>query len=335
MIVKNPHDKFFYDSFGRPEIARNFLEEYLPAEIRQLLNLEHLVWQKDKFHDSQMHEYQSDLLYLSQLLTGEAAYIYLLFEHKSYVDNWVAFQTLEYMVRIWAEQKKLKQPFSPVIPIVIYHGEQPWRVSTEFLALFDMPEALRPYMPNFRYHLSDFSHHSEEKIRGRVWLRVTLAVLRAIFDPRLREQLPHLVSLIFELRKQKAGLEYIRTILYYVTRATGKVSRQDLRAALLQQGPLGERTMMTIAEAFIQEGFERGKVEGKQEGRQEGRIEGFVDSALTILQARFGHVPQGMAPRLMQVEGMDVWQRLQVEAAVCGSLQDFEQLLNEVSPTSH
>ena len=171
MTVNNPHDKFFYDSFGKPEIARNFLEEYLPPEIRQLLNLEYLIWQKDKFHDSQMQEYQSDLLYQTQLITGEAAHVYLLFEHKSHIDKNVGFQILEYIVRFWGEQEKLQQPFSPIIPIVLYHGERTWNVSTEFLDLVEMPEVLRPFMPNFHYHLSDFSHHSKETIRGGIWLR--------------------------------------------------------------------------------------------------------------------------------------------------------------------
>ena len=309
MIVKNPHDKFFYDSFGRPEIARNFLEEYLPAEIRQLLNLEHLVWQKDRFHDPEMKEYRSDLLYQSKLTTGEAAYIYILFEHKSYVDRMVGFQILEYIVRLWAEQEKLKQPFSPIFPIVIYHGEQPWRVSTEFLALFDVPEALRPYMPNFHY----LSHLSEEAIRGEVWLRVTLTVLRAIFDPQLRKELPRLVTLIFELRKQKTGLAYIRAILYYLTMATGKVSRQDLRAALLQQGPIGEKTMMTIAEEFI----------------QEGKVEGIVESIEDIIKIRFGSLPAAFRDRLNHLEDMTTLQAVRTQSLMAPSLEALWHWLNE------
>jgi predicted transposase YdaD len=39
MTVQNLHDRFFRESFGRPEIARNFLEEYLPAELRSALDL--------------------------------------------------------------------------------------------------------------------------------------------------------------------------------------------------------------------------------------------------------------------------------------------------------
>ncbi|MBE2202046.1 MAG: Rpn family recombination-promoting nuclease/putative transposase [Anaerolinea sp.] len=31
MTVQNPHDRFFRESFGRIEVARNYLEEYLPA----------------------------------------------------------------------------------------------------------------------------------------------------------------------------------------------------------------------------------------------------------------------------------------------------------------
>ncbi|MCP4425221.1 MAG: hypothetical protein GY803_12060 [Chloroflexi bacterium] len=133
MTVQNPHDRFFRDSFGRPEIARNYLEEYLPAEV----------------------------------------------------------------------------------------------------------------------------------IRGEIWLRVSLATLRAIFDPQLRDGLGDLLALIFQLAGKRTGLEYIRTILYYLSKATERVSREDLQTALLHQGAQGESVMATIAQEFIQQGIEQGKLEEK------------------------------------------------------------------------
>ena len=39
MSVHNPHDKFFRESFARVEIARNFLEEYMPEELSAEINL--------------------------------------------------------------------------------------------------------------------------------------------------------------------------------------------------------------------------------------------------------------------------------------------------------
>lgn len=35
MRVQNPHDHFFRNSFGRIEIARNYVEEYLPGAVHE------------------------------------------------------------------------------------------------------------------------------------------------------------------------------------------------------------------------------------------------------------------------------------------------------------
>jgi len=85
----------------------------------------------------------------------------------------VGLQLLRYMVRFWERQVKDNGPMRPIIPLVIYHGEKAWRSSTDFLALLDAPEGLRPYLPDFRYHLTDFSYLSDETIRGRIWLLVS------------------------------------------------------------------------------------------------------------------------------------------------------------------
>ena len=139
---------------------------------------------------------------------------------------------------------------SPVIPLVIYHGARMWQVPVNFLALMDTPEGLRPYLPDFQYHFTDFSYVSNETIRGEIWLRVSAAVLRAIFNPGLRDELDELITLVFQLSRQKTGLEYIRTILYYLSSATERVKREDLEQALLRQGTQGEKAMSTIAQEF-------------------------------------------------------------------------------------
>ncbi|HUM70196.1 MAG TPA: Rpn family recombination-promoting nuclease/putative transposase, partial [Chloroflexota bacterium] len=84
MTVQNPHDRFFRDSFGRPEIARNYLEEYLPANLLALLDLDTLILQEGTFIDESLREQQSDLLYQTRLKgDGRALFLYFLFEHKS------------------------------------------------------------------------------------------------------------------------------------------------------------------------------------------------------------------------------------------------------------
>jgi predicted transposase/invertase (TIGR01784 family) len=99
--LPQPHDSFFKETFGRPEVAADFLQNYLPASVAALLQLDRLTPQRETFIDPDLQEHFSDLLYQAPLRDGEQANVYILFEHKSYPDRLVAFQLLRYMVRIW------------------------------------------------------------------------------------------------------------------------------------------------------------------------------------------------------------------------------------------
>lgn len=223
------------------------------------------------------------MLYQTRLQgDGRALSLYFLFEHKSQPESLIALQLLGYLLGIWQEQVKQKRPLSPIIPLVVYHGEKVWQVPTDFFSLLEAPEGLRPYLLDFHYQLSDFSHLSIEEIKGEIWLRVCLSVLRAIFHPGLHHELFPLITLAFELREKATGVEYIRTILYYLTRATGRVSREELEQALLAQGAPGEKLMETIADEYIQLGVERGLKQGLEQGREQGSEQGRLEATRNI-----------------------------------------------------
>jgi len=319
MTVQNAHDKFFRESFGRVHIARNYLEEYLPDPVLALLDLDTLTLQDGSFIDEEMREHQTDLLYQVQLNDGGAASIYLLFEHKSFPDLLVALQLLRYMVSQWQQQVKEKVPLTPIIPLVVYHGERAWHIATEFSALLAVPEELRPYQPNFRYHLSDFSHLSDETIRGEIWLRVCLSVLRAIFNPRLRHELDDLANLVFQLYGQRTGVEYIRTIMYYLSGATERVKREDLEEVLLRQGAKGERVMATIAQEYIQEGIQL----GIKQGLEQGRIQTLQEDVLDLLHIRLGRVRPQVVGGITAVSNTETLRQLLREAATAETMEAF------------
>lgn len=316
MTVQNPHDRFFRESFGRIEIARNYLEEYLPDDLRQLLDLSEMNLQDGSFVDEEMQAHQSDIIYQVRLHDGPTAYIYFLFEHKSYPDPLVIFQLLRYLVRFWERQLKEGQTLSAIIPLVIYHGERAWQTPTDFFSLLNAPEGLRPYQPDFQYHLSDFSHLSDEVIKGQIWLRVSVSVMRAILNPHLREELDNLITLIFQLSEQRTGLEYIRTILYYLSSATGKIKRQDLQRALLQQGEQGKKLMNTITQEIFQEGM--------QQGMEEAMRQNIVE----LLQIRLQIPETTFQEQLKQIDNLDDLRLLVRRAATVDNVEQFTQVLS-------
>ncbi len=256
--LTNPHDKFFKAALTQPDAARSFLRDYLPAAVAETLDLSRLQLVKDSFVDETLQEQFSDLLYEVGLRDGGNAYVCVLFEHKSYVDPQTAYQVLRYMVRVWDYSMRQRARLWPVIPVVIYHGAARWTVATNFQALFDLPDALRPFVPEYHYLLSDLSAYSDEEIKRTAEVGIGLLVLKHIFQPELRARLPQVLALWYTIRDQAHALGYLEAVIRYVMSAGQNISAEDVREALAQAGPEGDQLMGTIAQELLQQGLQQG-----------------------------------------------------------------------------
>lgn len=67
----NPHDCFFRESFGRSEIARDFLRHHLPVGLLDDIDLATLAIGKDSFVSPELREAYSDLVYSVRCRDGE------------------------------------------------------------------------------------------------------------------------------------------------------------------------------------------------------------------------------------------------------------------------
>ena len=184
--LSNPHDKLFKATFGRPEVAADWLMHYLPPEVAAELDLRAPQLQKDSFIDPALREHFSDLLYRVPFKAdsgrGQEVFVYTLFEHKSAPEWLVAYQVLRYEVMAWeplaraAKRRGGKLP--PILPIVIYHGRRRWNVPLNFGGLIEWggAEALRRYVPEFHYLLLDLATLSDAQIVGTAVARVTLSI---------------------------------------------------------------------------------------------------------------------------------------------------------------
>jgi predicted transposase/invertase (TIGR01784 family) len=126
--LNNPHDRFFKAVFGRTEVAAEFLERYLPAEVAATVDWTTLRAEKETFLDAQLTQHPADLLYAVTMHGGEAGYVYVLFEHKSYVESRINLDLLRYRVRIWEQwlQDGNSGLLPVIIPVVFYHGAARW-----------------------------------------------------------------------------------------------------------------------------------------------------------------------------------------------------------------
>ncbi len=320
--ISNPHDRFFKDVLSRREAARDFVLYYLPADVAALLDIESLVVSKDSFVDKELREHFSDIIYQVDLKQGDSAYIYLLFEHKSYSDPLIALHLLCYMIKIWEQGVKQgkARPFSPIIPIVVYHGKSKWNAGPDFYALFDLPDGLQAYMPNFRYLLCDLSHCSDEEIKGTVTLRAAFLLLKHIFSDDLSNRLPEILSLLKSLSDKQSGLEYLETILKYLASGTDRVGAEDLKNVVTKIfEDKGEHIMPTLAEQWTQQGL--------QQGLQQGKLQSVRESVVENLEARFDVVPRSVVKRIDEIEELSLLKILHKKSVVVDSLGQFKEVM--------
>ncbi|EEJ8283448.1 Rpn family recombination-promoting nuclease/putative transposase, partial [Salmonella enterica subsp. enterica] len=58
-----PHDAAFRQFLTQPEIARDFMELHLPAELRAICDLSTLKLESGSFVEDDLRQYFSDVLY--------------------------------------------------------------------------------------------------------------------------------------------------------------------------------------------------------------------------------------------------------------------------------
>jgi predicted transposase/invertase (TIGR01784 family) len=184
------------------------------------------------------------------------AFIYLLIEHKSWEELFTGFQLLKYMVRIWElylRQNNNAKTLPVIIPVVIYHGPKKWRIDTHFISLFDVPDYVKDYIPDFNYNLHDISHYHDEEIKGVVLLRILFKTLKYISTPALRHKLREILQLFRELEDKRKGTEYLEVLLRYIASSARSLSEEELKESVSQIFEEGGDFMATIAEKWTQE----------------------------------------------------------------------------------
>ena len=263
---RSKHDEAVKDFLSENETAKSFFQEYLPPEIVNNLDFNTLQICKDTFIDKKLAKYFSDILYQVDI-NQTSIFVYLLIDHKSREDRFTGFQFLKYMVRIWElylKQHEEAGPLPVIIPMVIYHGAREWQADTRFVALFNAPDYMKAYIPDFKYNLYDISHVPDESIKGAVLLRILFLTLKYIFTPELRYKLrKEIFPLFHELKDKAKGTEYLEALLRYLTDSARNLPLEELNETVTQLFEEGGEIMATIAEKWIEKGIEKGMEKGK------------------------------------------------------------------------
>ncbi|QMW01285.1 Rpn family recombination-promoting nuclease/putative transposase [Spirosoma foliorum] len=272
----NPHDRFFKETFSQPEILIDFLNVFAPEAIRECIDYTTLTREVDTFTDEQLAEHFADLVFSVQY-SGQSIRLVLLLEHKSYTEDYPHFQINRYLLNLWESQIKQKQRLTPVLPVLVYHGNRRWKkrsVADYFPALH---ETLIPYLPAFDYLLIDLSTLSDERIPT---LRSDYARLTAILlqNSRRKRELARLLDIFADVVRRLIetpnGQRFVGTGFLYLSYTTN-LTKVELFGIFSRISSKTESSTMTVAEELLQEGREQGRRQAMsaieellQEGRQ-------------------------------------------------------------------
>ena len=313
--VTTPHNNLFVSVFGQAEQAREFFQSYLPREILPLLDMSRLKRKPETFIDPVLKDRQVDLLY-ELPLKGEKeskAYAYMLFEHQSTYDSLQSLRLLGYMARIWEwwlKDHPNAKRLPIILPIVLYHGQQPWKASLEFFDHIDIEaehrEKFRAFLPNFRFLLTDLTHIPDEGILGSPACKLTLHAFKWAKNPDLENKF-RTWQRLFEgvIATPVQGWLFLEVVLRYLAEEGEGLGPKTMVEILSKVDRKAGEIAMTIKEQLIQEGIRI----GEQKGIAIGKAEGKAVSLLTIIQLKFGPLSDEIKERIEAAPeaDLDTW----------------------------
>jgi predicted transposase/invertase (TIGR01784 family) len=163
-----PHDKYFKAVFSYQENMKLFLEKFVP-ELVEDVDLDTLTLDTNSYVNEKLEEYFTDIVWRVKLKEGTLSICFLL-EHKSYIDNDVRQQIETYMRSMWDSQaqqaKERGENFKrfPIVPIVFYHGDAPWKLARLPKEFAHFPTKLHRFLPLFDIIFINLQDYQEQEI---------------------------------------------------------------------------------------------------------------------------------------------------------------------------
>lgn len=301
----NPHDALFKALLSDPQRAGAFLRDHLPNEIAGRLSAALPALVDGSYVDEALRDTRSDLLFRVELTSGEAAFVFVLIEHKSAPDPAVALQLAGYMVQIWKRHAGDGgagglRSLPPIIPMVCYHGAAKWRAPGGIAELIAGNDPVLKVLPGETYILRDLTAMAREELSSD-------AALRAGFMAMRREAVAYLEEVIGDLSGH-ATLQ--KQVLEYILRVYSNFDLDDIKARLIgaQHKDL-EDFVGNVAERLMAEGKQLGIAEGEARGLAEGEAQGKSQTLVRLLERRFVNLTSLQRGRIdaADVKQLDVW----------------------------
>ena len=286
-----PHDGLFKRIMENNIAAHEFLNAYLPQEVKDIIDLNTIKVQKESYIEPNLTKRLSDIVYKVNTKDNQEAFIYVCAEHQSGVDQLMAFRIWRYTLLLAERHLNDKGKIPLIFPLVVYAGPDKYTAPRNLWSLFEYPDLAKKILTE-DYAIVDLQAMSDDEIAKKKHIALFEYIIKHVqmrdmlkLWQNLFEKLPNAVII-----DKEYGYFYISNLLWYIDGKLSEEKRDQLGGLIIEHLPKddGEILMRTIADTYIEEGVEKGMVlgieKGIEKGRKEGREEGIKQTAINMLR---------------------------------------------------
>lgn len=256
------HDEIIRSAFENPIVAKEFFQMHLPPHIQSLVSFKTLKMEKDSFVDKTLKKSILDILF-SVKFNSEDGYLFLLLEHQSKPDYYMAFRLFKYMLKIaeyhMKTTKSKKFPF--IYPLVFYNGIQKYNAPLNLWELFENSELVKATWTN-DYQLINVHDISDKELKKNAWSGILQFFMKHIHERDLLKRWEEIADLLPKFAKVNIGIDYIELILFYTLTKIKQSDIMEVENILKSKlnSKKREKIMGSIVEHWLQEGRRKGKI---------------------------------------------------------------------------
>ncbi|MEI6986674.1 MAG: Rpn family recombination-promoting nuclease/putative transposase [Rhodospirillaceae bacterium] len=294
-------DSLYHRLFSHPIMVEQLVREFVPEAMSVGLDFARMVRVNAKFHSQKGKRRDGDVIWCLPTNMGTDIYLYFLIEFQSSINEWMSVRTQVYTGMLWQQiinTNKLKRgnKLPPVLPIVLYNGDQRWNAPLNVTDLIDISpnSPLWPWQPAVRYYLLDEGAFPKDDLVRRETLTALLFRLEHCYH------LDDLVGLIDEVLRwfrSHPGYDALKQLFTEVVAQAAYDIGGDGKVKI-PEGLLEVRNMLATRTQVW-----------KQQLVAEGEARGKAEMLLRLLYRRFMTLPSGLEDRIRAASSdqLDEW----------------------------
>jgi hypothetical protein len=318
------NDQLFRHALSIPEVVRQFLSAWLPAEFISLVDWGSLKIEKVSGINESLTERREDLVY-SVNVAGAPVCFYILLEHQSAPDRFMPLRVVEYITLIWQNHRrshgKTLHPQGTsnlplVIPVVLYPGPGKWTTAKRLRDLIEIPESIASwasqFAPDAGFCTVELAGLPLEKLADGATARAVMTALQQERSGLVRfEQVQEIIAEIFS-DPQREVAKQVATHLWHYLLHHSELQSQQIQTIISEVVPTPIQTQFMSTADLL---------------KQEGEILAKQQDILEVLEIRFVSIPSGLRDVILEITDVAKLRELHRAAIQAADVETFSRSL--------